>query len=174
MNRVKVSLLLMILSVFFVAPVVAEIPEGYHHVEEDGFLIAWRIIGSNIEFILEKDTTGWVAIGFEPTRVMKDADIIIGYVSGEEVVVEDQFAHRMTAHLPDTELRGTDNVTVLGGSETDGKTRINFRLRLDSGDSRDFVFRRGEEVDVIYAWGRDRADNTTTLHAGRGSVTITL
>ena len=152
----------------------SEVPDDFQQIEKDGFLIAWRIVGTDIEFIVEQSTLGWVAIGFEPSRVMKDADIIIGYVDGSEVVIEDHFAHRLTAHRPDVDMGGSNNVTVISGSEEGGRTRLRFRRPLNTGDEYDTPLSRGQSVEVIFAWGRNRADNTSALHAGHGSVTITL
>ncbi len=173
LQRVFLTLVIAITVVGFSAAT-GTIPDDFQVQNSNGFVFAWRIVGTNLEVIMEQTTTGWIAVGFEPSRVMKDANIIIGYVAGEQVVAEDHFGHRLTAHRPDTDQGGTNDVTVISGAEDDGTTRIRFRIPLDSGDDADQPLVRGTSVTVIYAWGRDRSDNTTSLHSGRGSMTVTL
>jgi len=80
----------------------------------------------------------------------------------------------MTAHRPDSELGGGDDVEVLSGEETDGATTIRFRIPLDSGDEYDQPLAAGEEMRVILAYGEDGADDTKAYHADRSGVDITL
>lgn len=47
----------------------------------DNFLMSWTWKESAIELTVSAPTTGWVSVGFDATSAMKDADIIIGYVS---------------------------------------------------------------------------------------------
>ena len=130
------------------------------------------IVGSDILLSVSAPTTGWVAIGFEPTRMMADANIMIGYVNGNEVVVEDHFGNGRFTHRPDNRLGGNDDVTVIGGSEDSGSTTIEFSIPLNSGDQYDRVLAAGQTARVILAWGAN--DNTGRKHRRRYSTTIEL
>ncbi len=136
--------------------------------------LEWRVNGDALEVSVSAPTTGWVAVGFAPTRAMKDANILIGYVADDEVVVTDQFGTTMIQHAQDSELGGSVDVTVLGGSEQDGTTTLQFSIPLDSGDEYDQPLTPGAAVKVILAYGENGADDLTSYHRDRASADITL
>ncbi len=142
--------------------------------EAIGMTLAWRIAGEDLEVELTGPTTGWIAVGFNPSRAMKDANILIGYVDGDEAVMTDQFGTTMTAHRPDDELGGTGDATVVSGSEAGGETTIRFTIPLDSGDEYDQPLAAGETVRAILAYGPDDADDTQTYHEDRAGLDIEL
>lgn len=143
-------------------------------VTERGITLRWRVNGDALEVSVTAPTTGWIAVGFEPSRAMKDANILIGYVAGSEVVVTDQFGTTMVQHAQDSSLGGTTDVTVLGGSEADGATTIEFSIPLDSGDEYDQPLEPGSTIAVILAYGEDGADDLTSYHRDRAAAEITL
>ncbi len=147
---------------------------AFQTVEETGMSFSWRIVGEELEVELSGPTTGWIAVGFKPSRAMKDANILIGYFDGADVVMTDQFGTTMVAHRRDTELGGELNTEVISGDETDGTTTIRFRMPLDSGDEYDQPLSAGEEMRVIFAYGPNGADDTSTYHAARGGVDMSL
>ncbi|MFW5745360.1 MAG: DOMON domain-containing protein [Spirochaetota bacterium] len=142
--------------------------------EAIGMTLGWRITGEDLEVELTGPTTGWIAVGFKPSRGMKDANILIGYVDGDEAVMTDQFGTTMIAHRRDEELGGAGHATVLSGSETDGETTIRFTIPLDSGDEYDQPLAAGETVRAILAYGPDDADDTETYHEDRAGLDIEL
>lgn len=142
--------------------------------EAIGMTLAWRVADDDLEVELTGPTTGWIAVGFEPSRAMKDANILIGYVNGEETVMTDQFGTTMIAHRRDDDLGGTSDATVVSGSETGGETTIRFAIPLDSGDEYDQPLTPGQTVRVILAYGPDDADDTQTYHEERAGLEIEL
>jgi len=142
--------------------------------EEVDMSFSWRIVGDELEVELTGPTTGWIAVGFKPSRAMKDANILIGYVDGADVMMTDQFGTTMVAHRPDSELGGASNTEVISGEEVDGSTTIRFRMPLDSGDEYDQPLSAGEEMRVIFAYGPNGADDTSTYHAARGGIDMSL
>ncbi len=130
----------------------------------------WAAIKDNLYVIVSAPTDGWIAVGFEPTRMMKNANIIIGYVKGTEVVIDDQFGIKPTSHKPDTELGGTNDVTILGGSDTGDITTLIFSIPLDSMDTFDRKIEKGNEYTILVAYGT--RDNLTSYHKKRGKVKI--
>lgn len=102
-------------------------------------------------------TVGWVAVGFDPTVGMQDANIVIGYVVNDTANIRDDFGTGLHAHAADITLGGVDNVVSKSGTESAGVTQISFTIPLDSGDSRDRVLVIGQSYQVILAWGTDDA-----------------
>ncbi len=151
-----------------------EADDGFMELVTEDVELRWRIDGSEIEFHVGGATTGWVAIGFNPSQAMADADYIIGYVSGTDVMVRDDFGVGMFAHNADTAIGGNDDLTLIDGEESDGFTRLRLRRPLAAGDEYDQALAAGDDIEVIWALGPDGADNFSSHHKARGSFTIRL
>jgi hypothetical protein len=139
-----------------------------------GMTLRWRVVGDEIEIEVSGPTTGWIAVGFKPSRAMKDANIFIGYVASGEAVMADQFGVSMTDHREDEQLGGSSHVRNVSGSESDGTTTIRFTVPLDSGDEYDQPLAPGETVTVILAYGPDDADDLRAYHENRAGIEITI
>lgn len=150
----------------------AEVP--FKSAAHEGHELRWRVVGENLEVSISYATTGWVAVGFDPTRMMRDANIIIGYVADGEAVITDQYGNSTITHRPDEDLGGTYDLTNTSGTEEDGVTTLSFVMPLDSGDEYDRPLEPGETYTVILAHGADGVDDVETYHQGRGSMEITL
>ncbi|MDY7029387.1 MAG: DOMON domain-containing protein [Spirochaetota bacterium] len=148
--------------------------DGYLSVSADDMQVRWMVEGEDLSFEVDAPTTGWIAVGFDPTRVMKDANIVIGYVDGSSVVVKDQFGNGTFSHKSDTELGGTDDIIEASGSEQGGRTVIKFIIPIDSEDEYDTILTPGELHTVLIAYGPNGADNFTTKHAMRTKVSVRL
>ena len=146
----------------------------FRRAETDGFIFEWRIEGENIRLRLEAPTTGWIAVGFDPTRIMSDANMIIGYRNGDEQVLEDHYGNSIVTHVRDTQGGGTDDIIEYEVNEANGSTSFEALIPLDSGDSRDRPLVPGNEHRVIFAHGRNGADNTSALHSRHGALNLRL
>lgn len=138
---------------------------AWQELEVSGFLLRWETqTGDNLAVELTGPTTGWVAVGFDPSMMMLDANIIIGYVSGGNTFIRDDFGWQTTSHRADTLLGGTDDVLIDGGSESGGDTQIRFTIPLDSGDQYDKPLVPGNSYPIILARGPNGADDFSTQH----------
>lgn len=135
---------------------------------------SWEFINDEIEFTVTAPTQGWVAIGFNPSRMMKDAQLILGYVSEGRLVMRDDYGIGNTSHASDDSVGGKQNVRPISGTEENGITTIVFALPQDSGDQFDVAFIEGSSYKIILAYGANNADNFTSVHRGRTSVDIVL
>ena len=128
--------------------------EGYYRVQTDHFLFRYKTIeGEELDCILQGNTNGWVSVGFNPTIMMRDANIIIGYVEDGVGYIEDHFGTGHVTHEADVELGGTDDVTLIDASQENGVTTLHFRIPLDSGDPYDTVLEIDSTYPVIFASG---------------------
>ena len=128
----------------------------------------------SLEVKVTANTTGWVSAGFNPTTVMRNANIIIGYVSGTTASIRDDYGVSNTSHASDVGLGGTSDVTLIGGTESGGSTMLHFSIPLNSGDQYDRELQIGQSYPVILARGANNADNYSGMHADAGISTITL
>lgn len=146
--------------------------ENYKTFQNDVFTLKWRFTGNNLEIIMKGESEGWVAIGFDPTNVMKDADIYIGYVKDGKTYIDDQYGNTMFSHKSDTKLGGKNNIINYWGKQEGDFTEIGFVIPVNSGDKYDKKFIEGKTYTVLLACGKK--DNFTTKHSYKAKVKIKL
>ena len=147
---------------------------GYSQIAISEFLLKWKVEGDALRVTLAAPTTGWIAVGFDPTKMMKDANVIIGYVSDGKVQIRDDYGSANTMHEPDEKSGGSSDIAESTGREDDGTTELSFTIPLNSGDSRDRVLAAGKEYRVILSRGEEGADDFDSYHAVRAGVNIKL
>jgi len=147
---------------------------GYdHEVEAKNITFAWKVEGDSLAVKLSAETEGWVAIGFNPVKEMKGANLILGYVKDGKVTLEDDFGSGENSHKSDSKLDGTSDVTVVGGEEKDGWTTIEFTIPLDSGDKNDTKIDVNGENTVLLAYGGG-LDSFFVKHKYRTALKVNL
>jgi hypothetical protein len=121
--------------------------------EAIGMELHWTIEGEYIYIGLRGPTLGWVSVGWNPTGAIKEgADIIIGYLRGGELFLQDYFANTSISHLNDVSLGGRDDVLESSGSEVAGaqpQTTIEFRRRLETNDKFDRPIAPGAQTVLL-------------------------
>jgi len=152
----------------------AVLEADYSSLVHEGYSLQWRVNGDMLDVVLSYETTGWVSVGFDPSRMMQDANIIIGYVVDGTATISDQYGTGQTAHQPDTEIGGADSLVNGSGVEEKGYTEISFSIPLDSGEDADRPLEPGSTYTVLLGHGPEGADDFTTYHAGRTSVEIEI
>jgi hypothetical protein len=114
--------------------------------------ICWRSDQEYLYMALAGGTAGWMAVGFEPSEWMKDADIIIGSVEDGKAMVRDEYSTgNYGPHVEDTMLGGRDDILESGGSSDGTYTVIEFQRRLNTGDRFDKALAPGGRVSIIWA-----------------------
>ncbi len=144
-----------------------------HSVVSKKMTFDWSVEGDMLAIKLTAPTKGWVAIGFNPSKKMKDANIIIGYVKNGKVSIFDEFGTHPTKHGKDSKKGGSDNITVVGGSEEGKTTTIEFKIPINSGDTLDGKLDVNGETTVILAYGPDR-DSVRIKHTYHDKKIVNL
>lgn len=132
--------------------------EGYDHKVTAGNMeLEWKLNEGNIQIRVAANTDGWVAVGFNPSSRMKDANIVMGFVKNGEVSVTDHYGTTERQHEEDTKAGGQSNVENVSGKEANGITEITFTMPLNSGDDKDqpIVADKDNIVLLAYSAGRD-------------------
>jgi hypothetical protein len=148
--------------------------DGSKSVRAIGMTFQWRFEGESLEIHVTSPGKGWIGVGFDPRNLMREADFILLYVADGQAVAADQYGSQLTNHERDTALGGTDDVTVVSGSETDSGTEVTFRVPVNSGDEFDKVLTAGTEHTILLAYSE--ADDFETQHtpAARTKIKVTL
>lgn len=137
--------------------------------------LSWRNDADHLYLALNGSTDGWLAIGFEPLEWMKDADIIMASVDGDKAVVLDEYCTgNYGPHIEDTMLGGTNDIEEYGGRETGGRTVIEIKRRLNTGDKFDKSFSPGQSISMI--WALSSSPDISQKHNaafGEGMISLT-
>jgi outer membrane protein assembly factor BamB len=135
------------------------------------FAVYWKNDAQDLYMALAGQTDGFVAIGFEPTQAMKDADMIMGWVSDGNATVLDLYSTGAYGpHPPDEDLGGKGDILEFGGSESGNLTVIEFKRKMDTGDRFDKAFQPGQSVNII--WSMSASDAPLVRHNMRGESRI--
>lgn len=162
---------LLVVFVLAAAPLYAETYD--HEVTARGMSFSWTVDGDTLKGKMSAKTRGWVAVGFNPSNKMKDANIVIGYVEDGAGTIADHFGDKVTGHSEDSELGGTSDVTLVGASEENGTTTIEFTMPMASGDEYDGSLTADGDTVLLLAYGPNR-DSFRPRHSYRGTKTVNL
>ncbi len=169
----KITSLAISLVIFFAMAGNVMADEYDHEAKVRGMSFSWKIDDGNLYIKLKAKTTGWVGIGFNPTKGMKDANFILGYVEKGKVAFSDEFGDSPVNHKSDEELGGTNDITVIEGEEEEKSTTLKFSIPLDSGDKYDSVLDPQGKTKVLLAFGGNR-DSFRSKHKSHSTITVNL
>lgn len=137
-------------------------------------VISWRNDQEYLYLSMNGSTNGWMAIGFEPLEWMKDADMIIASVQdGKAVALDEYCTGNYGPHVEDTMLGGTDDIAEFAGSQKGGRTVIELKRKLDTGDKFDKAFSPGQAISIIWALS-DSPDPSLKHNVAYGEAIMTL
>jgi hypothetical protein len=137
--------------------------------------ISWKNDQEYLYLALNGSTDGWLAIGFEPQVWMKNADIILASVQGGKATVLDEYCTgNYGPHIEDTLLGGTNDIAEFGGSKAVGRTVVELKRKLNTGDKFDKSFSPGQAISII--WALSQNSDISLKHNvafGEGVMTLT-
>ncbi len=160
-------------AIFLLNPCISGEAKYQHKIDVENMSFQWTVKEGNLDIKLTAKTTGWVGIGFNPSKGMKDADFIIGYVKNGTAKARDDFGVSERKHSSDKKSGGVSNITNLTGSETNGTTEIAFTIPLNSGDSKDTVIKPEGETTVLLSYGAGR-DSFLSKHQFKKTLNVNL
>jgi hypothetical protein len=149
--------------------------EYAHQAEGAGVTLYWLNDAEHLYAAISAQTTGWVAVAFDPEQAMMGANFVFGYVQDGNLFLEDMYGTKPSgpdAHPPDEQLGGSNDILDSAGSERAGTTVIEFKIPLDSGDQYDKPLIPGASYTALLAVGG--TDDYTSYHIARGATQITL
>ncbi len=144
----------------------------YTTVKAGKFTFAYKVDGANLRAQVTYPTKGWVAVGFNPTSMMKGANMIMGALVNGKTVSSDEYGVSDVSHKPDTAIGGKNDILSADCKQVNGVTEFSFTIPLDSGDPKDVKLSVGAKVKVIFAAGATA--NFKDKHIDVEKKTITL
>jgi hypothetical protein len=144
-----------------------------HEITAQKMTFAWKIDGPSLAIRLSAPTKGWVGIGFNPSKEMKDAKYVLGYVQDGKTMISDEFGTGDTKHDAVESLGGKSDVILVGGAEEGGITTIEFIIPLVSTDTKGGTINPTAETTVLLAYGPD-TDSFKVRHKFRSKMRVNL
>ena len=144
-----------------------------HEVQAKDMTFAWRVDGDTLHAKMSAKTKGWVGVGFNPSKKMKDANFILGYVKDGKAEVADHFGTKATGHDEDSKKGGSDDVILVAGAEDNGLTTIEFTMPMSSSDKMDGTLTADGDTILLLAYGPDR-DSMKPRHKFKKTMTVNL
>ena len=121
-----------------------------------GFVLSWGLVDSSTIYIqMQAPGSVWVGIGLDPSDAgMSDCDMIIGWVdsSTNKVYLDDYYSGGYAQPANDVSQGGTMDLLGATGSIVAGVPTFTFTRKLNTGDSKDKVFKNAIQK-LSFAWG---------------------
>ena len=160
----------------FVDGDIGEEEYDFHVSLGDGHLdLYWSFLDNDtIQMGVRARASGMVAIGFDPTVRMKDADMILGWrESTGDFELHDAWSQDETGpHPDDVDEGGTFDLLEYTAKEEGGVTTMEFTRLLSTNDSLDKDIPREGKLKII--WATSDTDAFETYHTRRGTATIDM
>jgi hypothetical protein len=105
---------------------------------------------------------------------MKNSDIILASVQGNKATALDEYCTgNYGPHIEDAMLGGTNDIIEFGGSKAAGRTIIELKRKLDTGDKFDKAFSPGQTISIIWALSQN-PDISLKHNVAYGEAIMTL
>lgn len=141
-------------------------------VEKNGMKVHWEHRSDSVHFDVSAPTTGWLAIGFNPSDRLKNTYLIMGCHTGGSPRLVEHYAVKPGDYRPIVEFGGQPQATRINGTEKGGKTRLRFSLPLKAADHYRKDLHPGRQYFMLMAYSR--SDDFQHHSIMRTSVQITL
>ncbi|OHD67434.1 MAG: hypothetical protein A2W19_03125 [Spirochaetes bacterium RBG_16_49_21] len=132
----------------------------------------WIIEDKNLRVKLKAQTAGWVGIGFSPTKGMKDANFVLGFVENGVATVSNQHGTAPTLHMKNIDLGGANHVMNPSGAEKNNETEISFAFPFSTGDELDRPIIVNGDTSILLAYGQ--AKQLAQVHLFRAKLKVNL
>lgn len=130
-------------------------PPPVQTVQVEQMSVNWRVVNDVIEFETSAPTLGWVALGFNATDDIENANLIMGAVVDGVARVEDRYVVAVGDHRQVEAIGGTNALMHASGEEQNGSTTIRFALPIKAVDDYHMHLQSGTEIYLIAAYSVD-------------------
>ena len=122
---------------------------------------------NKLNIVLKSPGSGWLAIGFEPTNRMADANIVIAGFENENFLLEEHYGTGPTSHDEIDETYIEKSI----GERNNEINRIEFVIPL--GEDSRYELTKGEKHTIILSY-HNSSDNFMQRHNQRTTIELEL
>ena len=119
----------------------------------DSLTMYYTVDSPRIYIALKSRVPGWLAIGFDPERGMKNADMVILFQEKNgNWVLKDEYSRGIYGpHVEDEKIGGKNDIEDFRVVLSNGYKVVEFVRKLNTGDKYDRVLLPGRKLKVIFA-----------------------
>lgn len=142
--------------------------------DNGNYRLLWEFEGNRVFMAIVAKTPGWVAIGFNPSTVMANADMVFGIVGNQgNAQTSDEWSSGIFGpHAPDVNQGGKSDILSFAGTRTGDTVVFEFSRLLDTGDKFDKAIPISGRFKIIWAYGPSL--QLSAKHTKAGSATIQM
>jgi len=142
--------------------------------DKGNFRILWRIVEDRLYMAIDAKAAGWVSVGFEPTSVMANSDMIFGILGkdGALQAVDAWSTGTFGPHPPDASQGGSDSLLASAARRSGDRVVFEFSRLLATGDKFDRTIPAAGKFKVIWAYSSSL--QFTARHSRGGSVILEM
>ena len=142
--------------------------------DNGNFQLSWEFEGDKIFMAIIAKTPGWVAIGFNPSTVMANADMVFGLVAGDgrAQALDEWSSGIFGPHTPDVDRGGRSDIISYAGTRKGDTVIFEFSRLLNTGDKFDKVIPTSGKFKVIWAYGPSLL--LSAKHTKAGTATLQM
>jgi len=142
--------------------------------DNGNYRLLWSVVGDKLFMAIDAKASGWVAVGFEPSVAMANADMVFGIVdaSGAAKCVDAWATGMFGPHPPDVDQGGRDNILSFAGKRSGDRVVFEFSRLLNTGDKFDKVLPATGTVKLIFSYSSSLQFNVK--HSKAGSAVIDM
>ena len=142
--------------------------------DKGNFRILWRIVDDRLHMAIDAKAAGWISVGFEPTSVMANSDMIFGMLGKDGVLqtVDAWSTGMFGPHPPDANQGGSDSILASAARRSGDRVVFEFSRLLATGDKFDKTVPSAGKFKVIWAYSSSLQFNAK--HSRGGNVTLEM
>lgn len=136
------------------------------------FTFSYTIDGTNLVAKISCPSQGWIAVGFNPKTVMKNAFCVMGVLDNGKPVVSEEFGTGMFEHKSIQSLGGKSALIASDVTTENGIVTLTFTMPLSTKDGMHADLAVGKKVKLIFASGG--SGDLMKKHKKKAMVSIIL
>ena len=142
--------------------------------DSGNYILRWSIQGDTLFMAIEAATPGWVAVGFDPSSVMANCDMVFGIIDshGTTQAIDAWSRGMFGPHPADKDQGGASNLLAAAGSRAGNSVIFEFSRKLSTGDRFDKVIPASGSLKVI--WAYSRSTQFDAKHSRAGSAMLQM
>ena len=140
--------------------------------DNGNFRLLWSVVGDKLFMAIDAKAAGWVAVGFEPTSIMANADMVFGIVdaAGSATCVDAWSKGMFGPHPADIDQGGRDSILSFAGKRSGDRVVIEFSRLLNTGDRFDKAIPASGKLKLIFAYSSSLQFNANHRKAGSAII----
>jgi hypothetical protein len=141
---------------------------------DNSYNLSWNIdeAAGLINMTLDCATTGWVGIGLSDTGMMANSDLVVCWITPENVPTCFDGHAVGYSFNKDEANGGTNDLSGVTGSVISGRSVVSFAKKLNSGDSFDKVISKGSDMRVLFSYRTEGNPSTENGQFNEHSIKV--